>query len=310
MFFGTKKDNSVKWEHKDISQLDLCKVNAVVFGGTSGIGRAISHQLADRGANVLVVGRHFKDEDMKKIKFLHADLSLITEADRIANEIPAKDITHMIFTTGIVAAPQREQTPEGIERDMAVSYLSRYMLIRELAGKMGKGLPHNASKPRIFIMGFPGSGQLGDPENLNSDKKKYNALSTHSNTVAANEALVLDSKDRYKNVEVFGLNPGIIKTEIRNNYLGKDSIFSKAVEWVVGWTCQTPEDYAKNICPLLVSPDLDNKSGTMFDNKGNAILQSAGLAPEVVHNFIHNSAVLVTKVLAMKPNETTSKLPV
>ncbi|CCC70729.1 hypothetical protein NCAS_0F02450 [Naumovozyma castellii] len=304
-----KKDTSVKWEPKDPSELDLSNVRAAIFGGTGGLGRAISRQLAERGADVLVVGRTFRDQDMEKIKFLKADLSLVTEADRVANEIPAKYFTHFVFTTGIIAAPKREETAEGLERDMAISYLSRYVLMNQLAPHLGESLPKDGPKPKVFIMGFPGSGQTGNPEDMNSEAS-YGAISTHMNTVAANEALVLDATKRYPNIATFGLNPGLIKTDIRNNYLGEGSILSRTVEWIIGWTHQSPADYAKKICSLLVSPDIEGHSGAMFDCYGNAILQSPGLTPEVVDNFMKNSKALVVRALAKKPDETASKVPV
>jgi hypothetical protein len=51
---------------------------------------------------------------------------------------PAETLDLVIFTTGIFAAPRRQETAEGIERDMAVSYLSRLVLVREIAPRLGK----------------------------------------------------------------------------------------------------------------------------------------------------------------------------
>jgi NAD(P)-dependent dehydrogenase (short-subunit alcohol dehydrogenase family) len=47
---------------------------------------------------------------------MQADLSQIREARRVAAVLPAEKLDMMIFTAGIFAAPQRQQTEEGIER--------------------------------------------------------------------------------------------------------------------------------------------------------------------------------------------------
>jgi hypothetical protein len=85
-----------------------------------------------------------------------------------------------------LAAPKRQETAEGIERDMAVSYLSRLVILREIAPRLGKNRPAAKMKPRVFIMGFPGAGQAGTLDDLNAEKS-YGAMRVHMNTVADNE---------------------------------------------------------------------------------------------------------------------------
>lgn len=51
----------------------------------------------------------------------------MTEAVRVAGSSPAKTADLLIFTAGIFAAPQRQETPERVERDLAVSYLNRFV---------------------------------------------------------------------------------------------------------------------------------------------------------------------------------------
>jgi hypothetical protein len=63
-------------------------------------------------------------------------------------------------------------------------------------------------------MAAPGTGALGNPDDLNAEQK-YGTLSVHLNTVAANEALILAGGDRLPGPDYFGLNPGLIKTDIR-----------------------------------------------------------------------------------------------
>lgn len=121
--------------------------------------------------------------------------------------------------------------------------------------------------PRVFIMGFPGAGQAGSPGDLNAEKS-YRAIPAHMNTVAGNEMLVLDAAKRYPHVTAFGLNPGAIKTNIRSNLLGANTLKFRLLEWMIGLLLQSAETYAEQLAPLLVSPDLDGHSGGMFDRKG------------------------------------------
>src|SRR5206468_971294 len=148
----------------------LTGMNVAIVGGTGGIGRALSRFMASRGASVVVVGRTFRDSDMPSIQFIQADLSLMREAQRVAQALPAETLDLVVFTTGIFAATKRQETAEGIERDMAVSYLSRLVILREIAPRLGKNRPAARMKPRVFIMGYPGTGQAGAIDDLNAEK--------------------------------------------------------------------------------------------------------------------------------------------
>jgi NAD(P)-dependent dehydrogenase (short-subunit alcohol dehydrogenase family) len=290
-----KRDKTVTWHRVDPSRVDLTGMNVAIVGGTGGLGRALSRFMASRGASVVVVGRTFRDSDMPRIQFIQADLSLMREAQRVAQALPAETLDLVVFTTGIFAATKRQETAEGIERDMAVSYLSRLVILREIAPRLGKNRPAAPMKPRVFIMGYPGTGQAGAIDDLNA-KKSYGAMAAHMNTVAGNEALVLDAAKRYPHATVFGLNPGLHRTEIRDNLLGQGTLKSRFVEWMIGLWSTSAETYAERLTPLLVSPDLETHSGAMFDQQGNAILPSAKLKDEsYVRAFMTASEALVSR---------------
>src|SRR4051812_20451725 len=112
-----KRDKSVTWHRVDPSRLDLTGTKVAIVGGTGGIGRALSRFLASRGASVIVVGQTFRDADVAGIELIKADLSLMREAERVGKALPAETLDLVIFTTGIFAAPKRQETAEGIERD-------------------------------------------------------------------------------------------------------------------------------------------------------------------------------------------------
>src|SRR5262245_58469474 len=136
-----KKDKTITWRRVEPTGLDLKNVKVAIVGGTGGIGRAFSRLMAARGAKVIVVGQTFRDSDLEGIEFIKADLSLMREAQRVAKALPAETLDLVIFTTGIFAAPKREQTAEGLERDIATSYLSRLVMVREMAPRLGRGRP-------------------------------------------------------------------------------------------------------------------------------------------------------------------------
>jgi hypothetical protein len=70
-------------------------------------------------------------------------------------------------------------------------------------------------------------------DDLNAEKS-YSAFPVHLNTVIGNEALVneIDVKGGNK-INVYGLNPGLIYTEIRSNYFGKNTYLSSIVETII-----------------------------------------------------------------------------
>jgi NAD(P)-dependent dehydrogenase (short-subunit alcohol dehydrogenase family) len=289
-----KRDKRVAWHRTDAFALGVAGKRIGIIGGTGGIGRALSKYLALLGAHVVVVGQTFRDAGTPRIEFIQADLGLMREAQRVAAELPAETLDMVIFTTGIFAAPQREETAEGIERDLAVSYLNRLVILRAIASRLGTQRPRSSIKPRVFLMGYPGSGQTGTADDLNAEKS-YKALAAHMNTVAGNEMLVLDAAKRYPHVTFFGLNPGLIKTNIRDNFLGKDSLKSRVMEALIGLLTPDADTYAQRIAPLLLTPDIEGHSGAMFNSKGQAILPSAGLNGEHIHKFMAASEALVAR---------------
>jgi NAD(P)-dependent dehydrogenase (short-subunit alcohol dehydrogenase family) len=286
-----KRTTSLAWQPAGPDQIAGQRV--AIVGGTGGIGRALSRHLAALGASVTVVGQTFRDADVRGIDFIGADLSLLQEARRVADLLAADRLDLLIFTTGIFAAPERQVTAEGIERDLAVSYLNRLAMLDALAPRLGTRRAA-AGMARVFIMGYPGTGATGSADDLNAEHS-YKAMPVHMNTVADNEMLVLDAARRHAHAAFFGLNPGLIKTNIRDNFFGKGSLKSRIAESLIGLLTPTADAYARRIAPLLFSPGLDAHSGAMFDNKGRAILASQGLTPAHIARFMHASQALIAR---------------
>lgn len=275
--------------------MDSLKI--AVIGGTGGLGRAIAKNFASKGASVTVYGRTFRDTDVKNIKFVRVDLSLMSNIKQLIAEHSFEIFEYdlVVFTAGIFAASNREETSEGLERDLATSTLNRYLLLEKSLPELESQSPlqegRKFKKPRIFIMAYPGAGQLGTPDDLNQEQG-YSAYRCHMNTVAGNEAIVTHySGNKY--FSIYGLNPGLVKTNIRDNYLGENSWASKVLEFFIGWIYKSPEQYAEIITPLLTDPTLDADSGTFYNDKAKKIPASKGLTKEYADKYIRKSKELL-----------------
>ncbi|MBC7790728.1 MAG: SDR family NAD(P)-dependent oxidoreductase [Anaerolineae bacterium] len=285
------------WRRAPLSQDAFEGKRIAVIGGTSGIGRAFAHAIAAKGAEVTVVGRTFLDQGVGRIRFIKADLALLKQARHVAQELPAETLDALILTTGILAGRQRKETPEGIELDLAVSYLSRFVIVREAAERLGANRIVENGKPRVFIMGVPGVNQKGSPDDLNSEGH-YDSRTSHGNTIIGNEALVLDGATRYSHVNFYGLYPGLVKSNIFSGLLGQGSFSHRAVQLLIGALFQSAQEYADKIAPLLVSPDIENHSGAMFNRHGDPIHASVQLTTgPVLQKIIGGSERLVRKAL-------------
>src|SRR5260370_17910275 len=120
------------------------KKNALVTGGTDGVGKEVAYGLARAGHRVVLVGRDADkgarvEREMREttgnadVQFLQADLSLVREANRLADEIAARwpALHYLVHSAGIVRG-RRVLTEEGIESNFAVNYVSRFALTNRL----------------------------------------------------------------------------------------------------------------------------------------------------------------------------------
>ena len=101
------------------------RMKAGHFHRPSGIGRALARALVAKGADVLVVGRTFRDHHLSGLHFLQVDLSSLKSSRTVAQQLPAETLDLLVLTHGIFAGRQRQTNVEGIELDMAVSGVMR-----------------------------------------------------------------------------------------------------------------------------------------------------------------------------------------
>jgi hypothetical protein len=166
---------------------------------------------------------------------------------------------------------------EGIEMDLAVSFLSRFAFCSKWDESFGAERADTSKKPRVFVLGYPGKDNSTELEDFNSEKV-YKPIPTHLRTVVCNEALVTYLANKFSHLNVYGLNPGLIHTEIRDNYLIKGSWLSSFVEGAIKLLCQSAERYSENVLVhALVSAELEDKNKALLDSDGTFLTPNSFL---------------------------------
>lgn len=121
--------------------------NAVVMGGTSGIGQGIAVRLAEANYNVIIIGRDpVRGEaivnEMKQkstapsgqYQFIPCDAFLLKNvketADKIRSLQASTDV--VVVTQGVGTLQGRTETSEGIDQKLSLHYFGRILFIQEL----------------------------------------------------------------------------------------------------------------------------------------------------------------------------------
>ena len=104
-----------------------------------------------------------------------------------------------------------ELTGEGIEKTLAVSYLTRYYIIRELIGLIVQ------SETKIII-NVAGAGQNGKIyfDDINFKNRKFKALGVVKQFQQANDVMSLYIHNKFSNADlrIHCINPSLIQTTI------------------------------------------------------------------------------------------------
>ncbi|KAF8823752.1 hypothetical protein HHX47_DHR9000527 [Lentinula edodes] len=129
-------------------------ITGVFVGGTSGIGRAMAQAFArhtNGNAHIVIIGRNkiaaaeliasFPKADTNAIhEFIPCDVSLITNVHNTTSELARRlqRIDHLVLSSGILIFAGRNETSEGLDDKMALSYYSRWTFIHDLIPLMQK----------------------------------------------------------------------------------------------------------------------------------------------------------------------------
>jgi NAD(P)-dependent dehydrogenase (short-subunit alcohol dehydrogenase family) len=142
---------------------------AVVTGGTDGIGKEIGRGLARQGFDLVIVGRDAANgegaaRDLRHsshnpaVAFVQADLALMRDVTRLADLLGGRwpALHYLVHDAGVVLG-RRKLTPEGIEANFAINYLSRFVLTRQLLPLLAAGSRPDRAARIVVVSGAAAS---------------------------------------------------------------------------------------------------------------------------------------------------------
>jgi NAD(P)-dependent dehydrogenase (short-subunit alcohol dehydrogenase family) len=206
----------------------------VVTGATSGIGFAVCAELLKDGCRVIGIGHCEKNSRVAKerllsvdpsynITYYNGDLMLQTEVTRLSGEIrrdlmqnSAGQLHALVNNAGCVRSWYMT-TPEGYEQQFALNHLAGFLLTHELFVNLIKG------GGRIL---FTSSGSHKMMKMNWQDlmfQTHYRPLFAYKQSKLCNMLTALELNDRYagQGIRAYGIDPGLVQTEIGNKSTGK-----------------------------------------------------------------------------------------
>ncbi|WP_254536330.1 SDR family NAD(P)-dependent oxidoreductase [Halomarina litorea] len=257
----------------DTALADMSDRVVLLTGATSGIGRVAAERLAERGAELVLVGRDRERgrETLHEVRarggdgiFVRTDLADPEAVRGLAREVESRyDRLDVLVNNAALSLPKREvlDYPGGrVEKVLAVNHLAPYLLTRELLDRLTESAPARVVTTSSGVQ-FRGDLELDDPA-LDGG---YDALDAYARSKLANVVFTTELAARLPDgVTANAYHPGFVP----GSGLYRD--VSLPVRVGVGLARRLPfagtsvADGGAGLAYLAASPDVADVSGEYF----------------------------------------------
>ena len=223
-----------------VSDIPSQKGRTTIVTGTGGLGFEDALALARAGGEVIIAGRnpdkgaHAVAQILAAVpdapvRFEQLDLASLRSVagfvDRIRSQRDSLDL--LINNAGVMVPPQREETVDGFELQLATNYLGHFALTMGLLPLLRKG-----QAPRVVTLSSVAArdGAI-DFDDLNA-RKNYVPMAVYGQSKLACLMFALELDRRSKaggwGIASMAAHPGISRTDLLHNAPGRASMIGIA----------------------------------------------------------------------------------
>lgn len=249
---------------------------AVITGASSGIGLETAKAFAHIGWHVIGQGRDPErsaraEAEIReaaaeggKVDFLRANLSLMAETQKLANDIKAlTGRVDLLLNNAGGVRDKRYITTEGTEETFSANHLAPFLLTRELMPLLEKTAAESApGSVRIIAVSSLAYRQFQSMnwDDLQHLEGEFQTGAAYCQVKLANQLfnIELDRRVRDKGIVSQALVPGPVKTNFANHGDETMQAYMKTVDGL------TPADVAKTLVWMTTAAETGAPGGRMF----------------------------------------------
>jgi len=244
--------------------------NCIITGGTSGLGLSLTKKFIESGFFVHVIARdkkkiekllkYFNNERLNLFKFYQADISEKSEVNEVLREIKKLDKIDVLINNAGTMFLNKEINSKGLEKTLAVNYLSHFILTTSLINIIIKN-----KKARIInISSYVHNYANLDLNDLNL-KKKYNGWIAYNNSKLMNLLFNYKIKRLYDGINCYAVHPGWVNTNFGNNNKSVSRVLLNIVRRLFA---KNPNKITNKIFDICTDDMYLKSSGKYFAHNG------------------------------------------
>ncbi len=168
-------------------------------------------------------------------------------AVRVLREVPQ---LHVVINNAAVVTTRREETVDGIERQLAVNHLASFLLTNLLLDRLAESAPARV----VMVASQVERGGTLDLADLQAKAKPYDGNRAYSQSKLANILFAGELARRVagRGITTISLHPGVYTTRLLHKLLGWSPLVTK----LRGRSLPGPEEGAPVIARAAAAPEL------------------------------------------------------